>query len=124
MTGDERERKAIDRFISIFNGSYQKLSPTDIDYKVFDSDGKIIAYVEVCARYRNMSQAYPLPIDGNKLMKLFDKRLTPVIIWSCDDGIIYGRAEHLRGEILFDGEVKIFYDRQKAFKYIRYTDFS
>lgn len=31
-----RERSAIDVFVNTFSGSYKKLDPQDIDYKVFN----------------------------------------------------------------------------------------
>jgi len=43
-----REKKAIETFVKTFGGSYQKLDPFDIDYKIFDRDKKVIAYAEVC----------------------------------------------------------------------------
>ena len=127
-----RERKAIERFVSIFGGSYEKLSQHDIDYKVFDKDKKLIAYVEVKGRLRNIANAYPLPIECRKLTKLMDKRLNPVVIWACDDGIIYGQVKEIRGEISYNGrkpregssndtELMAYYEKQKPFKYVRYV---
>jgi hypothetical protein len=127
-----RERKAIERFVSIFGGSFQKLSQTDVDYKVFDKDKNLIAYVEVKGRLRNIANAYPLPISCKKLVKLVDKRLNPVVIWACDDGIIYGQVKQIRGDIRYNGrepregapndhELIAYYEKQKAFKYIRYV---
>lgn len=127
-----RERKAIERFVSIFGGSFQKLSQHDIDYKIFDKDKNLIAYVEIKGRLRNIANAYPLPISCKKLIKLIDKRLNPVVIWACDDGIIYGQVEKLRGDIKYNGreprvgapndhELIAYYDKQKAFKYVRYV---
>lgn len=127
-----REKKAIELFVSIFGGSYKKLDPHDIDYKVFDKDKNLIAYVEIKGRIRTMKTAYPLPIAIRKLVKLIDKRLTPVVIWACDDGIIYGRADKLTGEIKWggrpprdgstnDSELMAYYDKQKELKYIRYV---
>jgi hypothetical protein len=60
-----------------------------------------------------------------------DKRLNPVMIWSCEDGIIYGKIDKLKGEIKWGGrpsrdnssnddELMIYYDKQKALKYIRF----
>ena len=72
-----RERKAIDTFVKTFGGSYQKLDPLDIDYKIFDKDKKLIAYAEVKGRVRPIRDAYPLPIAIRKLVKLADKRLAP-----------------------------------------------
>ena len=48
----KRERRAIETFVSIFDGSFQKLDPFDIDFKVFDKEGKLIAYVEVKGRIK------------------------------------------------------------------------
>ena len=126
-----REKKAIELFVSIFGGSYLKLDPQDIDYKIFDKDKNLIAYAEVKGRIRTMRSAYPLPISARKLVKLIDKRLAPVLIWACEDGIIYGKANKLYGEIKWggrpprdgsfsDNEMMVYYDKQKELKYIRY----
>jgi hypothetical protein len=127
-----REKKAIELFVSIFGGSFKKLDPHDIDYKVFDKDKNLIAYAEVKGRIRTMHNAYPLPLSARKLVKLIDKRITPVLIWACEDGIIYGKANKLQGEIkwggrpprensLSDAEMMVYYDKQKELKYIRYV---
>lgn len=127
-----REKKAIETFVSLFGGSYKKLDPNDIDYKVFDKEGKLIAYAEVKGRIRTIRTAYPLPVAARKLVKLTDKRLVPVVIWACEDGIIYGKANKLKGEIKWggralrensfnDNELMVYYDKQKELKYIRYT---
>jgi len=116
-----REKKAIELFVGMFKGSYQKLDPQDVDYKVFDKDSKLIAYAEVVSRVRTMTNAYPLPVPAKKLVKLFDKRIPPIIIWSCDDGIIYAKANELRGEIISDSELIVYYKKNKEFKYVRFT---
>ena len=122
-----REKKAIELFVSIFEGSYKKLDPQDIDYKVFDKNNNLIAYAEVKGRIRPISSEYPLPVSARKLVKLIDKRLSPVLIWACEDGIIYGKANRLRGEIKWGGkpplddEMMVYYDKQKEFKYVRYV---
>lgn len=127
-----RERKAIERFVSIFKGGYEKLSPDDIDYKIFDKNKNLIAYVEVNGRLKNMSNAYPLPVSVFKLTKLWAKRLNPTIIWACDDGIIYGKLKDLEGSIRtggrkprpgaqYDIDLMAYYDKQKTLKYIRYV---
>jgi hypothetical protein len=127
-----REKKAIELFVKIFDGSYEKLDTFDVDYKVFDKDGKLIAYAEVKGRLRSMRMAYPLPISAKKIVKLIDKRITPVIIWCCEDGIIYGKANKLIGEAKWggrsprdgsfnDAELMVYYDKQKELKYIRFT---
>ena len=127
-----RERKAIDTFVKTFGGSYQKLDPLDVDYKIFDKDKKLVAYAEVKGRVRPIRDAYPLPIAIRKLVKLTDKRLNPVVIWACEDGIIYGRPEKLRGEIKYGGrkiredsyddqELMAYYEKQKGLKYVRFV---
>jgi hypothetical protein len=127
-----REQKAIYRFVSLFEGNYEKLGPHDVDYKIFDKNKSLIAYAEVKGRLRNIANAYPLPIAARKLVKLMDKRLNPVVIWACDDGIIYGRLKDIIGTAKFGGrpkregssndeELMVYYDKQKAFKYVRYV---
>ena len=54
-----REKKAIDLFVSIFKGSYKKLDPLDIDYKVSDDRGQLIAYVEVVGRSEEHEDILP-----------------------------------------------------------------
>jgi hypothetical protein len=122
-----REKKAIETFVSLFGGSYKKLDPSDVDYKIFDKKGSLISYAEVKGRIRTIHNAYPLPVDAKKLVKLIDKRLPPVVIWACEDGIIYGKANKLKGEIKWggksplDSELMVYYDKQKELKYIRYV---
>lgn len=123
MTISNSEQKAIDAFVKIFGGSYQKLGALDVDYKIFDANNKAIAYVEVNTRVRTIRDAYPLGITLTKLAKLIDKRLNPVIIWSCDDGIIYGMAEKLSGQIIAQSqsELMVYYEKQKGLKYVRFS---
>ncbi len=127
-----REKKAITTFVNVFNGSFKKLGPQDIDYKVFDKDGDIIAYAEVKGRLKSMKTAYPLPVALSKLSKLIEKRLNPVLIWACDDGIIYGKVFKLFGEVRMGGrtpreggntdiEMMVYFDKQKELKYVRFT---
>lgn len=118
-----REKKAIETFVKTFGGSYQKLDPLDIDYKISDKDKRVVAYAEIVSRVRTMRDSYPLPVDAKKLIKLFDKRLNPVLIWSCEDGIIYGRPDKLTGIIKQDvgAELMVYYEKQNGFKYVRFT---
>jgi len=122
---------AIEKFVSRFGGMFKKLGPNDVDYRVYDKSGELIAYAEVKGRYRDIDTAYPLPIAARKVVKLCDKRLNPVIIWACDDGVIYGKPTHLRGDVGWGGrkprtgavndeELMIYYDKQKEFRYIKY----
>jgi hypothetical protein len=127
-----REKKAIETFVKMFGGSFKKLAPLDIDYKVFDKDGTLIAYAEVKGRLKTMKTAYPLPVALSKLSKLIEKRLNPVLIWACDDGIIYGKVFSLVGEVKIGGrpprdgstndiEMMVYFDSQRSLKYVRFT---
>jgi hypothetical protein len=115
-----REKKAINTFVNVFGGSFQKLGTQDVDYKIFDKDKALIAYAEVKGVIRNIRNAYPLPMTIGKLSKLMDKRLNPVIIWCCDDGIIYANPTLLTGIVKFDNELIVYYDKQRPMKYVRF----
>lgn len=128
----KREQRAIETFVSVFGGSYKKLDPLDIDYKVFDKDKNLIAYVEVKGRIRTIANAYPLCVSVEKLVKLMNKRLNPVIVWACEDGIIYTKIDEVVGMIKKGGrtqregsysdvEMMAYYDKQKGMKYVRYS---
>jgi hypothetical protein len=117
-----REKKAIELFVSMFSGSFQKLDPNDIDYKIFDKDKNLIAYAELRSRFKSIYDAYPLPISAKKMVKLMDKRLNPVVIWSCDDGIIYSKINHLTGTVQFESDDFVMYfEKQKSMKYVRFV---
>jgi hypothetical protein len=127
----DREKKAISLFVNTFGGSFKKLDRLDVDYKIFDKDGNLIAYAEVKGRIRVIRDAYPLPIAARKVLKLTDKRITGVIIWACDDGIIYGKVEKLIGQVRLGGrkpregaynddELMVYYEKQSGVKYVRY----
>jgi hypothetical protein len=121
-----REKKAIDLFVKTFGGTYQKLDSSDVNFKVFDKNKNLIAYAEVVSRVRIMRDAYPLPVQARKVVKLTEKRIAPVVIWSCDDGIIYGTVNRMIGEIKWvksppDGEMMVYYEKQRALKYVRFS---
>lgn len=127
----KREMHAIERFVSLFSGSFEKLGPNDVDFKVFDKDKQLIAYAEVKGRNKTLHDAYPLPIAARKMVKLCDKRLNPVIIWACFDGIIYGKAHRIYGSARWggrsprpqsvnDNEFMLYFDKQDEFKYLRF----
>jgi hypothetical protein len=128
----QRETKAIKKFVDLFNGTYKKLDPNDIDFKIFNKDNEVIAYAEVKGRNKLMSVAFPLPVSIRKLLKLADKRLNPVMIWACEDGIIYAKIKDLIGDIRWggrkpregaynDSELMAYFDKDKTpFKFIPY----
>tara|TARA_R110002049_G_C8708315_1_gene523688 strand:- start:26 stop:454 length:429 start_codon:yes stop_codon:yes gene_type:complete len=128
----DREEKAIIKFVSVFKGSYNKLGDNDIDFEVLHNN-KIISYVEVKGRLRTIDNAFPLPISARKLVKLSDKKVNPVVIWACEDGIIYSKVKDLEGSIRYSGrkprkgstndlELMTYYNDNKNFKIIKYID--
>ncbi len=126
----DREEKAINAFVSSFNGSYNKLGKNDIDFEVLHNH-KVISYVEVKGRLRTIEKAFPLPIAVRKLVKLSDKRINPVVIWACENGIIYSKVNDLDGVIRYSGrkprkgsandlELMAYYNNNNNFKIIKY----
>jgi|TARA_R110000751_G_scaffold134837_4_gene237441 hypothetical protein len=126
-----REQQAIEKFVSLFDGTYKKLGQNDVDFRVFNSSKELIAYVEVKGRLRPIGEAYPLPVAARKIVKLCDKRLNPVMIWACEDGIIYAKVSEIQGSVRWGGrkprpnsvndeELMIYYEQQKGFKYVKF----
>lgn len=124
----DRETKCIQFFCNKFGLTYTKLDENDVDFSLH-KDGQLIAYAEVKGRNKNISEAYPLPIACRKLVKLVDKKINPVVIWDCFDGIIYGKIEFLSGKIRIGGrkprensvndiELMAYYDRDSELKEI------
>jgi hypothetical protein len=127
----KKKHKAIDTFISTFGGSYQPQVKGDVDYKIF-KDGELIAYMEVTIRNKTIATAYPLIVPAARMVKLADKRLNPVLMWACDDGVIYARLKDVEAQIKWGsllphldlaehGELMCYYAKQKHFKYIKYS---
>lgn len=127
-----REQKAITKFTELFHGSFKKLDDNDIDFKIFDSEGNHIAYAEVKGRMKTIQDAFPLPVAARKLVKLADKRLNPVMIWACLDGIVYCKVKNIKGIIQWGGrkprpgsyndeELMVYLDKNHAvFKALKY----
>ena len=128
----DREEKAIKKFVSLFSGTYKKLTQFDLDFEIF-LDGKFICFAEVKGRKgRYMDTSYPLPIAIKKLVKIQEKRSNCVLIWSCIDGIVYGKYRRLKGDISFGGmitpregstndrELMAYYEKQEELKTLKY----
>ena len=124
----QREKNAIDAFLGLFNLSANKLGPHDIDYEIFNNVGKAICYAEVKGRLRDIKDAYPLPMAARKLVKLSDKDLAGIVIWACNDGIIFGDPSTLKGDVRYGGrsprpgaandrEIMVYYSEQENLKW-------
>jgi hypothetical protein len=98
----ERELGCIEFFCNTFGLTYSKLGENDIDFSIY-KNGELISYAEVKGRNRNINDAYPLPIACRKLVKLQDKKVNPIIIWACYDGIIYGKTKEIYGMVYTGG---------------------
>jgi hypothetical protein len=95
----DRENNAIALFCKKFSADWEKLSENDIDFKVTKDDK--VCYIEVKGRNKNLSDAYPLPLAGRKMVKLVDKGYQSIIIWDCIDVLIYGNTK----EIVSQGKI-------------------
>jgi hypothetical protein len=127
----ERELKAALTFCGAFGFKFTKLGPNDVDYVLTDKNDEMIGYLEVKGRNRDIEYAFPLPIACRKLVKLSDKKLYSVVVWSCYDGIIYGNINNLKGDVRFGGrrprdgavndlELMAYYPPQYALSYIKF----
>ena len=98
----DREDKAVKLFCDKYDLTHEKLSPNDIDFKIY-KNGKFLFYLEVKGRLRNLKGCYPLPIAVRKLLKMSDKNKSGVVLWACFDGIVFSRIENLKGDIRIGG---------------------
>jgi hypothetical protein len=117
-----REKQAVELYLKRTTNSYKKLSPTDVDFRILSESKSLIGYVEVKVLNSVMSNSFPLTVEARKIIKLRDKRLNAVMIWSCLDGILYLPIDNLYGDTDWDentGELIICYKNKKPFKYVR-----
>jgi hypothetical protein len=131
----EREQKAIELFTSFYGLNYQKLEAYDIDF-IVSKELKNIAFVEVKGRKKTIKDSFPLPLSTFKINKLYEKKfmgkqLKRIMIWACDDGIIYADLSKLEGLIREGGrpnrdgsyrdtEMMAYYQKQENMKYLFY----
>ena len=86
----------IKSFTNKFNCSYSQLSPSDVDFKIMNSKGKIISYaqVEVCDELKD-----GFKIKAERAVRLYNKRLNGVLLFSISNQIYYAKIEDLAGEV-------------------------
>lgn len=116
-----KEKKAVELYLRRIGGSYKKLSPDDVDFRILGENKSVIGYAEVKVLDTEMKQSFPLSVEARKIIKLRDKRLHAVMIWSCIDGIWYLPIEGLAGKANWSeqGELMLYFDNKKLFKYVR-----
>ena len=117
----KKEKKAIELYLRRLGGSYKKLSKDDVDFRIQGENGAVIGYAEVKVLDTEMKESFPLMVEARKIIKLRDKRLHAVMIWSCIDGIYYLPIEGLVGRALWseEEELMLSFDNKKLFKYVR-----
>ena len=116
-----QEKKAVELYLRRIGGSYKKLSPDDVDFRIIGENKSTIGYAEVSVLDTEMKDSFPLMVHARKIIKLRDKRLHAVMIWSCIDGIYYLPIEGLVGRATWsdEGELMLSFDNKKLFKYVR-----
>jgi hypothetical protein len=117
----KKEKKASELYLRRLGGSYKKLSKDDVDFRIQGENGAVIGYAEVKVLDTEMKDSFPLMVEARKIIKLRDKRLHAVMIWSCIDGIYYLPIEGLVGRALWseEEELMLSFDNKKLFKYVR-----
>ena len=115
-----KEKKAVELYLRRIGGSYKKLSPDDVDFRIIGENKSTIGYAEVSVLDTEMKDSFPLMVQARKIIKLRDKRLHAVMIWSCIDGIYYLPIEGLVGRATWsdEGELMLSFDNKKLFKYV------
>ena len=116
-----KEKKAVELYLRRIGGSYKKLSPDDVDFRIIGENKSTIGYAEVSVLDTEMKDSFPLMVQARKIIKLRDKRLHAVMIWSCIDGIYHLPIEGLVGRATWsdEGELMLSFDNKKLFKYVR-----
>ena len=116
-----KEKKAVELYLRRIGGSYKKLSPNDVDFRIIGENKSTIGYAELSVLDTEMKDSFPLIVQARKIIKLRDKRLHAVMIWSCIDGIYYLPIEGLVGRATWsdEGELMLSFDNKKLFKYVR-----
>lgn len=120
-----RETKAINKLCELFDLKAEKLDDYDLDYKLYLKSGILFIYAEVKGRVNKTTEIYPLPIALRKIQKMQDDcgNYDCIIIWACEDGIIFGRYKELIGTVRYGGrtprqgsandlEMMIYYTKQ------------
>lgn len=118
--------KAIKYFSRMFNFEFIQLDPMDVDFKL-TKNGEMKSYAEVGIVEELIQDAYPLHLPLRAVQKLADKRLNPILMWACNDGIIYGRIEKLLCDVKwggvpppFNNELVATFKKQPELKFIKY----
>ncbi len=116
-----KEKKAAELYLRRIGGSYKKLSPDDVDFRIIGENKSTIGYAEVSVLDTEMKDSFPLMVKARKIIKLRDKRLHAVMIWSCIDGIYYLPIEGLVGRASWsdEGELMLSFENKKLFKYVK-----
>ncbi len=117
---------AIKTFCSEFNLSYKKLGDGDADFLLFNSKGITIGFANVVVSDSDsVFEDTPLEATLTSVSKLQDKRLSPILIWGFNDGIVFSKLMKLEGYVYCSknqfgsDELVVRYDRQDSMKCLR-----
>ena len=124
----ERELKAVTKFCSLFDLSFEKLDQFNIDFAIKNKRGEVVSLAEVKGRRYDIFMGDYFIVAMRKVFKL-SKEKEPVLIWACADGIVFGKVKDLHGLIQWGGrtteregaindqELMVYYPRQENLKY-------
>lgn len=127
---ESRRRVAIETYCDSMGYGFTVNVNDGVNYKITDGDNMTVGYAIVKARYKSVARANPVFVSARSLFKLIETKLEPVIIWSCNDGILYGDPRKLAGDIVYgdfshDEELAnesmvVFYRNTRALKRVMY----
>lgn len=99
-----RSDPAVKKFVDSFNGSFSKMNQSDDHFWIYNQLGDHIAYAVVEHDKVKSVNVKGLRIEAQKLLRLFNKRFNPLVIWELGDGLAYIKAQSISGSIAMDAE--------------------
>jgi hypothetical protein len=116
----------IKKFCSEFSLSYRGLDDRDVDFVLLNNKGVTIAFANVNVVDDDGAHSSSLfEATLTSISKLQDKRLSPIVIWGFNDGIVFSKLMKLSGAVYCSknhfgsDELMVRYDRQESMKCLR-----
>lgn len=117
----KRKEQGVDKFCKVFGFTFSKLGPMECDFKIIGEKNTPVGYAQVVVTESLIRYSWPLSVSVSDLSLLKAKVMNPVLIWACDDGICYTNLEDTYGNFRWvDGDLRLFFYKQKSIKYIKY----
>lgn len=118
----KRKEQAVKKLCDVFGMSYLKLGPLECDFKLLSDASVPIGYAQVVEVDGMIRYSYPLSISIQELSLLKSKVMNPIIIWACDDGILYTKIKDTYGTFRwYNNDLHLFFTKQKNIKFIKYV---